>query len=322
MRRPLLAPLTPLYAAALKTKNALLEAGVLKQRRLEWPVLSIGSLSAGGAGKTPVALMLARLLAERGFAVDILSRGYGRLSKDTTAVDLQNDGLDAARFGDEPTEMAQAGARVYVGSDRFAAGTLAESRGGHGVHLLDDGFQHRKLARDLDIVLLTRQDVEDHLLPGGNLREPLSALNRAKVVVVREDEALADMAAASEAVVWTIRRLLHLPPERPTRPFAFCGIARPESFFTMLREAGCPVVGREALPDHHVYEEGDLARLANLARNAHADGFITTAKDAVKLDLARLAKVGPVAVTRLEVELLNEETALEPVLALLRTMRR
>ncbi|SNT07088.1 lipid-A-disaccharide kinase [Granulicella rosea] len=319
MRRPWLTSLIPLYSAGLMTKSALLDAGVLKQRRLQRPVISIGSLSAGGAGKTPVVLMLARLLTERGFVVGILSRGYGRITKDVLPVELANDGLDAARFGDEPTEMAQAGLRVFVGSDRFAAGTLAESTSLQTIHLLDDGFQHRKLARDLDIVLLTRADIEDHLLPGGNLREPLSALKRAKIVVVREEEDLAGLAAASGAAVWVVRRRLRLPPDRPTRPLAFCGIARPESFFAMLREAGCPVVGREALPDHHIYDEDDLTRLVNLARASHANGFITTAKDAVKLDLARLAKVGPVAVARLEVELLDAETALEPVLRLLRT---
>ena len=317
MRRPLLLPLNPVYATGLLAKNALIGAGVLKAKRLRWPVISIGSLSAGGAGKTPVVIMLAKLLAGRGFAVDVLSRGYGRVLNDTLKVELAKDTLDPARFGDEPVEMAQAGLSVYVAPDRFAAGALAESRGGAGVHLLDDGFQHRKLARDLDIVLVTRQDVEDWLLPAGNLREPFSALRRAQIVVVREGEQLEAIAARFGAAVWTIRRRLALPSHRPGRPLAFCGIARPDGFFAMLKEAGCPVVGREAFGDHHAYEDGDFAKLLQVARNSHADGFITTAKDAVKVDLARLAAVGPVSVAGLEVELLDAERALTPLLAAL-----
>jgi tetraacyldisaccharide 4'-kinase len=315
----LLLPLVPVYRAGLAVKDALRDAGVLKVQRLDWPVISVGSLSAGGAGKTPVVKMLARLLEARGVSVDVLSRGYGRSSREVGRV----QGDDAARFGDEPVELARDGAAVWVGADRFAAGKMAESSsGGAGVHLLDDGFQHRGLARDLDVVLLTRQDLEDELLPAGNLREPLAALRRAQVVVVREEEGLAAMAAGSSAAVWVVRRRLVLPDAVPSRPLAFCGIARPEGFFAMLREAGCGVAGTVAFADHHAFGDKDFARLVETARRVGADGFVTTAKDEAKLGaaaMARLNAVGPVAVATLEVELVDEKRVLEPMLAMLRS---
>jgi tetraacyldisaccharide 4'-kinase len=318
-RRPLLLPLVPVYRAGLTIKNSLIDAGLLPVKRLTKPVMSVGSLSAGGAGKTPVVKLLARLLAAHGIAADVLSRGYGRSGSGVERVDLHADGNDAARFGDEPVELAQAGLTVYVGADRHAAGRLAEANGNPQVHLLDDGFQHRKLARDLDIVLLTRSDVEDRLLPAGNLREPLSALRRAQVIVLREDEAdeLRPLATRYGAEVWVIRRRLLLPATMPARPLAFCGIARPEGFFADLAEAGCRPAGALAFNDHHAYLSTDLTRLTAAAKACGADGFVTTAKDAVKLPpaaLVQLNEAGPVVVAHLEVELTEEEAALAKML--------
>ncbi len=297
-------PLVPLYRAGLAVKNAALDAGWLRQRRLTWPVVSVGSLSAGGAGKTPVAMLLAELLRERG--VDVLSRGYGRESK---AVERVDPAGDAARFGDEPLEMARAGIEVWVGADRYAAGLLAEAGRPAGVHLLDDGFQHRRLARDLDVVLLTRRDVADGLLPAGNLREPLSALGRADVVVLREDEAeeLAGLGALKGKEIWVIRRRLVAVPDA-ARLVAFCGIARPEGFFAMVGGGA----DRVAFADHHSYTEADIQGLVARARACGAEGFVTTAKDGVKLTAAmraRLESVGRVEVARLRVELVDEAAA-------------
>ncbi len=190
-RRRWAIPLAPLYRGALRCKEGLRSAGWLRTRRLEWPVISVGSLSAGGAGKTPVVIALARMLREAGWTVDVLSRGYGRRGSGVERV--WPGAKDAARrFGDEPVLIAaQAGVAVWVGADRYAAGRRAEAEAGEVqrcVHLLDDGFQHRRLARDVDIVLLTREDLEDELLPAGNLREAAGALERADVVVIRQDE--------------------------------------------------------------------------------------------------------------------------------------
>ncbi len=191
-RRPWAWPLVPVYRGALAAKEALRRAGMLRERRLAWPVVSVGSLSAGGAGKTPVVIALVRLLAEHGCVVDVLSRGYGREGKDVELVLPEGEGA-ARHFGDEPVLIVErTAAPVWVGKDRFAAGQAAEAfRDGnqHGVHVLDDGFQHRKLARDFDVVVVTAEDLQDALLPAGNLREPLAALRRADAVVVREKEA-------------------------------------------------------------------------------------------------------------------------------------
>jgi tetraacyldisaccharide 4'-kinase len=185
-----LLPLAPLYGAALTVKRRLFQLGWLKQHRLQNPVISVGSVSAGGAGKTPMVLMLARTLRHRDYNVKILTRGYKRSSSNTARVEPFDD---AAWHGDEPVLLAQrSGVPVYVGADRYKAGVMAEQAEPSErlvVHLLDDGFQHRRLARDVDIVLLTQADVEDSLLPAGNLREPLAALAAADVVVLREEEA-------------------------------------------------------------------------------------------------------------------------------------
>ena len=222
-------------------KRRLFQWGWLKQRRLKSPVISVGSVSAGGAGKTPMVLMLAKILRHRGYAVRILTRGYKRSSERTMRVEPFDD---AAWHGDEPVLLAQrSGVPVFVGADRYLAGMMAEQGEAPEkliVHLLDDGFQHRRLARDVDIVLLTQDDVEDTLLPAGNLREPLSALADADIVVLREEEedSLRSVVAgltggATAPAIWVIRRSLSLGEggevALPTKPFAFCGIGGPKA---------------------------------------------------------------------------------------------
>jgi tetraacyldisaccharide 4'-kinase len=310
-------PLVPLYAAGLRLQDSFPRT----PRRLQWPVLSVGSLSAGGAGKTPAVIALARLLAQHGVHTGVLSRGYGRGSGAIERVDPAGQAL---RFGDEPLEMARAGLTVYVGADRFLAGSLAEADVAEphpvessapnpaAVHLLDDGFQHRGLHRDLDIVLLTKEDFQDHLLPAGNLREPFRALRRAHIVLLRDNEAdslIPFVAQRTKGTVWTIRRELVLPRDSPQRPLAFCGIARPNSFFAMLRAANCELAGNVAFPDHHPYSSEDIERLCAAAVHAGANSFVTTAKDAVKLTpafRAALEERGPIVVAELRLTFLNE----------------
>jgi tetraacyldisaccharide 4'-kinase len=312
MRRPLLLPLVPLYGAALRWKARF----AAEPRRLVQPVISVGSLSAGGAGKTPVVAALAELLVRDGFAVDVLSRGYGRTSDAVARVDVAGE---ATEFGDEPLLLARrTGVPVYVGARRYEAGLAAEKdavAGSRLVHLLDDGFQHRRLARDLDVVLLTAEDAEDCLLPAGNLREPFGRLRGADVVVLRaEDEAgLRPVVRrlAAEPEVWVVERRLEC--EARGRPLAFCGIARAEGFFSMLRGIGIEAAGTAAFGDHHAYRERDVSRLLDEARAAKADGFVTTEKDEVKISeamRARLETVGPMAVARLTVSFQDEAAVL------------
>ncbi len=268
-------------------------------------MVSVGSLSAGGAGKTPFVLLLVEMLRSAGHAVDVLSRGYGRSGKGVERVEPAGT---AARFGDEPMLLARRLAvPVWVGADRYAAGLAAETARDARVHVLDDGFQHRRLARVADIVLLTQADLDDGLLPAGNLREPLPALARAHVIVLREDEAdaLRSYVPAGKTI-WIVRRTLSLAGAAPVRPLVFCGIARPAGFMAMLAVAGVVPADHAHFPDHHAYGMGDLTRLLAAARAAGADGFVTTAKDDVKLTPAmrtRLEEHGPVAVAELRTEL-------------------
>ncbi len=314
-KRPLLLPLTPVYAAGLATKNRLRDAGILPTRSLSKPVISIGSLSAGGAGKTPVVIALAKLLQLHHHPVDILSRGYGRTSHAVAHVPLDFF-ASAALYGDEPVEMMRAGLHVFVGANRRAAGILAEQTHEVAAHLLDDGFQHRQLARALDLVLLTAEDVADHLLPAGNLREPLAALRRAHVVILREEESLQLTPVVRKhtaAAIWQVRRDLVFAEEL-ARPFVFCGIARPENFLAMLRAAGKTPVGQILFPDHHPYTAQDIDHIVTAAKAANADGIYLTEKDAVKLSPQlhqHLQTIGPVHAPWLRVELPDTHAALQ-----------
>jgi tetraacyldisaccharide 4'-kinase len=304
------------YAVALKVEDALRSAGLLRSRSLRWPVVSIGSLSAGGAGKTPVVIALAKLLRNDGWMVDVLSRGYGREGRGVEQVQPELDRA-ARRFGDEPVLIAQqTNVPVWVGSDRFVAGERTEtaiSGDSRSVHLLDDGFQHRRLERTIDMVLVTAEDLDDALLPAGNLREGLSALQRADVIVIREDEfetigKRVWVLLREGAQMWTVRRTLHFPAPlfvfgAGLRPVAFCAIARPENFAAMLQNAGCGVVETVAFDDHHRYGMADIERVIEVAKSLNGSGFVTTEKDAVKLTVAmreRLEQHGPLMIVALE----------------------
>lgn len=283
MRRPWALPLVPLYAAG----SALRWVGN-KPQRLAWPVVSVGSLSAGGAGKTPFVIALAKLMTEHGRRVDVLSRGYGRAEFGAARVNVAGS---AEQFGDEPLLIVRdAGVPVYVAAKRVEAGVLAEGLESQvAVHLLDDGFQHRQLYRDVDIVLVSAADLGDWLLPAGNRREPLSALRRATVFAVEER----DEAAARELErrgfaqpIWRYRRAMTAQEVRGPVA-AFCGIARPDQFYAGLEQMGIEVVVQKKFPDHHRFSEIDLAELRRLATLSGATGFVTTAKDAVRLGSAQ-----------------------------------
>ena len=317
MTRPWLAPLVPLYAAGVALRDLRLRRGWEPMRKLAYPVLSVGNLSAGGAGKTPLAIALAQLLAHRGFHIDILSRGYGRTSTQPMRVDPEGS---AEPFGDEPLLMARAGIPVYVAPQRYDAGLLAEAdaemdAAGHheipirqcrAVHLLDDGFQHRQLDRDLDILLLNRDDWQDALLPAGNLREPLRAAARADVIAIpAEDPSLeADLRASGlTCPIWRIRRRMDVPAiDGPIA--AFCGIARPAQFFAGLEAQGLQLALRRAFPDHHRYSAAELERLAREARATGATALLTTGKDTVRMGKPSQTLHGiPLLMARLQVQI-------------------
>ncbi|HEX5283838.1 MAG TPA: tetraacyldisaccharide 4'-kinase [Bryocella sp.] len=339
-RRPWAWPLVPLYRAAIALKDGLRDIGLAKVRRLERPVVSVGSMSAGGAGKTPVVISLAKMLRARGWDVDVLSRGYGRIGHGVEWVAAMGEHA-AERYGDEPVVIARTtGVPVWVSGNRFAGGRAAESgvggqvraangdinhnhvngeamsqssRSAKAVHLLDDGFQHRQLARSFDVVLVTAEDLDDTLMPAGNLREGFGALERADAVVVREDELehVKDRAwklMREGAQMWVVQRKLVFPAPllvftAGLRPVAFCAIARPEGFQSMLTAAGCGVVDTIVFQDHHAYGMRDMERILELGRQLNATGFVTTQKDSVKLTKSmcdRLETLGPLMVVELE----------------------
>jgi tetraacyldisaccharide 4'-kinase len=315
--RRLLFPLVPVYRLALAFREFRLRTGLEPVRRLRFSVVSIGNLSTGGSGKTPLTIALAKALAGRGLRVDVLSRGYGRQSRLAAQVNL--DGT-AEEFGDEPLLIArEAGVPVYVAPRRYEAGQLAESAlvdSSHPVvHLLDDGFQHRQLASAVDILLLDRQDWQDSLLPAGNLREPLNAARRASVIAIPADDPELEGELRTwgwQGPVWRLRRKMEIPAvDGPVA--AFCGIARPEQFFAGLEAAGLGLASRTAFPDHHRYTAHDLGGLLAKAREAGASTLITTEKDLVRLGtLASIFTKSMLLVApRLRLEIGNQDKAID-----------
>ena len=301
--------LSVVYGAVVRTRNCLYDRGSLPARRLARPVISVGNVSVGGSGKTPFVIALGELLKKRGIAFDVLSRGYGRKTKGVRVVDPA--GLPAD-YGDEPLLIARKlQVPVILGEERYAAGLTAEKQFPSRLHLLDDGFQHRQLARDFDIVLVTPEDARDRMLPNGRLREPLESLARADAVVLMSGAEPQSFPAAK--TFWRARRGI-LPKDIPPRPVAFCGIARPQSFFLQLKKAGIETAGEAVFRDHHAYTEKDVHDLLHLAQRSEAGGFVTTEKDAVNLG-GLFSALNPMAVVPVRMELLDAEAAIDTMLA-------
>jgi tetraacyldisaccharide 4'-kinase len=282
--------LSAAYAAIVRRRRERYAARPDLRRRLRHPVLSIGNLAVGGRGKTPFVATVARLLLAMGERPAILSRGYGRRHPPDGVVVVRDPGgirADLDRSGDEPLMLARQvpGASVLVCPDRYLAGRLAEHHLGATVHLLDDGFQHLQLDRDIDIVIIGRDDVDHPVtLPGGRLREPLDTLIAADAIVTADDEVEVHDNEAGIPVFGS-RRVLGEPPglTRDQPVFAAAGIAHPDRFFADLRGSGWSVVGTRGFADHHRYSAADVAGLAREARAAGAAAILTTEKDYVRL---------------------------------------
>jgi len=285
--------LSRVFGTAVQARNRLYDRGTLRSYRLRGPVVSVGNISVGGSGKTPFVILLGELLKQEGIRFDVLTRGYRRAAKEISVVDPDGS---AEQFGDEPLLVARKlGVPVIVGADRYRAGLLAEERFGPQLHLLDDGFQHRRLARDFDIVLLTPEDQADDLLPAGRLREPHLSLSRADAVVLTRG-ARAESFPLDGKEVFRVERGIECG-EIPSRPLAFCGIAKPEVFFNQLRQRGIVPGAQISFRDHHRYSEGDLQRLCSIARQRSTNGFVTTEKDVINLG-AHANVLAPLTVVR------------------------
>lgn len=310
-------PLSALYGAIVWARNDCYDRGVLKIRKLQGPVVSIGNVAVGGSGKTPFLIALGGLLKERGVAFDVLSRGYGRATPGVALVDPKGSPRD---FGDEPLLIARKlQVPVIVGEDRYAAGQFAEQKFGPQLHLLDDGFQHRRLARDFDIVLITPSDAQDSLLPTGRLREPLSCLSRADAIVLTNNASSHGLPITGQ-LVWKVRRGI-VPPQTDEPCFAFCGIARPESFFEQLRAAGVMLSGTRSFRDHHAYSDSDVRELLALRAQHGAASFVTTEKDAINLE-SHGAALAPLHVIPVRMELDDADAALTTLLAAIAARNR
>ena len=287
------------YGRLARLRRSWYEHHPQSRRSLDRPVVSVGNLSVGGSGKTPVVATIARILLDMGEKPAVLTRGYGRrVSADGVVVATDGERVlePVERTGDEPQMLARAlgGAPVLVCADRHLAGRLAERRFACTVMLLDDGFQHLALGREVDILLMSAADLDDTVLPSGRLREPLDAACSADCLLVPgSNEEVARVSAAFDRTpVFRIVnryapiRLLDpsgVPLEAGRRVVAVAGIARPERFFGALREQGYHVARELAFRDHHWFTARDLDRIRQTAREVDAALVVTTEKDAVRL---------------------------------------
>ena len=321
-----LSPFAWLYSLALRLRADLYRIGMLKTHRLTRPVVSIGNITVGGTGKTPVTAYIARFLLAQGYRVAVLSRGYGGSLEGQTCV--VSDGasimLSARECGDEPYLLASTvpGLMVVIGTDRYAAGQLAIQQLSPDIFLLDDGFQHLRLYRDLNILLLdfSRPFGNGWTLPAGILREPSSEVRRADLAIFTRAPEGATITTDTRGIpgcasCHTIVDLLQLGSQTPV-PFsrclgqkvlAFAGIADPDSFFVGLRAGGLNLVHTLTLPDHAVYDKEQCKEIAEAMRASGADLMVTTEKDGVKLKGFSKELMALTLLARLELTIENPE---------------
>jgi tetraacyldisaccharide 4'-kinase len=317
----LLIPLALVYALAQRLRAGMYRAGMLKTRRLPRPVVSVGNITVGGTGKTPVTALIARLLLERGVKVAVLSRGYGGTLEGTTAI--VSDGreilVSAEQCGDEPYLLASTipDLMAVMGSDRYSAGLLAMERLAPDIFLLDDGFQHLALHRDVNILLLdcAKPFGNGWTLPAGLLREPTDAARRADLIIhTRCPEGAATpkvlgkpYCAArhrlSDAIPLTGGAPLTFEDLRGRKVVAFAGIAEPTAFFDGLTGRGLNVAATLTFPDHSRYNDARIAELADVMRTCGADYAVTTEKDGVKLEHLPAELAQKILLARLELSL-------------------
>jgi len=303
-----LAAATAGYRVGVEVRDWTFASGLRRIRRLPCPVVSIGNLTVGGTGKTPCTIALAQRLRGWGHAAGILLRGYGRhVSGVTLAADDREVRSRWEAVGDEAMLLARRlpGVPVVVGASRFQAGQEVLRRFRLDVLLLDDGFQHRQLHRDLDLVMVDASDAfgGGRLLPRGRLREPVAALCRAQAIILTRSDQASDLPGLRRCLEQIVpgalqvlarhrpARLMRFPEgeEYPLaslggrRVLAVSGIANPEAFHRTLTDLGAVVAGTLTFPDHHPYGPADLARVGRGADEARADLVITTEKDALRM---------------------------------------
>lgn len=329
-----LALLSVPYGIVVRLRALAYAQGIIRVKRLDRPVISVGNLTVGGTGKTPMVALVARLLMARGKRVAVISRGYGGSLEGETRIvsDGEKVLLSAAEAGDEPVHLTTSvpGLMAVIGTDRYAAGLLAQERLNPDIFILDDGFQHLRLHRDLNILLMDcRTPLGNGLvLPAGLLREPKSALKRADLVIYTRcsgSEAptvhgdipscrAAHCLAGVELLPGGERQQFTVLGGR--KGIAFAGIAAPDAFYALLRAEGVTLAATVSFGDHTEYGETEVTRLLEARSAVGADYLITTGKDAVKLGPV-LGRLGTVYAAVLEIRLADPaplETAINIVL--------
>ncbi len=306
------------YGKIMDSRNSLYSSEMLKAAQLPAPTISVGNISVGGTGKTPLVAHIAKLLAETGEIVCIISRGYKR-NDESKRVLVSNRSevlTDVSEAGDEPFELARSllgTAYVIADSDRVAAGLWAYQEYGVTAIILDDAFQHRRVARDLDIVVVDATNPFGDLstLPTGILREPVGNLARADLIVVsranlcpniEELTAEIDEYAPGVPVLISLNEIAGFRTLQdfetgesdsggaaPKAALAFCGLGNPDNFFDQLQQSHIELTGSKAFPDHHKYTLEDVTNLELAAAELGAQCLVTTAKDAVKLEASHFS---------------------------------
>lgn len=299
--RPLLWVLAKMWTAGGRVKRAL-----ARPRALRTPVISIGGIAMGGVGKTPMARYLAEALQSKGYRPAVLTRGYGREAREVVCL-AKGSQAPVSLTGDE-AQLLLRSCDVGIGSDRWAAGVAMEKEFNPDVFLLDDGFQHARLKRNVDVVLLDAFDplAGDAAFPLGRLREDVNALRRADVIVIsragqRRFDGLRQRLPAVPLFLADVE-LAGWRPEPPAGPVAaFCGLANPATFYATLRESGAEVVLTKNFPDHHRFTRDELTRLSAAAKARGAQALVTTEKDWVNLPEGSNKLVAPLTLHRLEI---------------------
>ncbi len=329
MKSIVLPPLSLLYGAVTRTRLSLYRRGTFHTTKLERPVISVGNITTGGTGKTPLVEWVANTIAAQGKRVCILTRGYGRKDPHLQVIVSDGYGLLAAprEAGDEPYLLATrliGAAAVISSADRIAAAQEAIKDFGTDCFVLDDGFQHLRVARDLNIVTIdaTNPWGGGRLLPYGRLRETPDSLSRADCVVITRcdqvnslDDLRSDILKLTGGcpIFHSRMRTSRLSSLKngsdaltpPAHVAAFCAVGNPHSFFEQVRRCGFELALQKSFPDHHVYSQDEIDSLARAAKEAGASALITTAKDAVKL--RTLSFSVPCYVLEIEIEIEGAE---------------
>ena len=343
----ILPPLSAIYSVATRARATAYRRRWFSVSQLEAPVISVGNLTTGGTGKTPLVEWVCRTVArETGKRVCVLTRGYGRANPQSQVVVSDGSKLlaDERQSGDEPCLLAQnlvGIAAVISNPDRISAGEWAIKNLGSEVFVLDDGFQHLRLARDLDIVTIdaTNPWGGGHLLPYGRLREPRAGLSRADCVVVTRTDQVENPIAVKNAIqrlagaipVFSSRMVtlgIRTPDGQSVDPknfvaqpvAAFCGVGNPESFFNHLRREGCTLSITRAFADHHSYTQSDIGRLVTDGKASGATQLVTTAKDAIKL--ASLELELPCHVLDIQISIDDDDRLIEMIRSACRKRER